>query len=352
MTALINELNSKKKLSRAQWIELFSAYDDESVRYAADLARNTSLGIFGRDIYFRGIIEFTNFCKNDCLYCGLRRSALGTERYRLSAEQIMECCREGYSLGCRTFVLQGGEDPYYTDERVCALVREIKYTFPDTAVTLSLGERSRQSYERLFQSGADRYLLRHETASKEHYEKLHPKSMSFEKRMACLQNLRDIGYQTGCGMMVGSPYQTAENLADDMLFIADFKPHMIGIGPFRSHYDTPLRGRPDGSSELTLFILSLCRIMEPDVLLPATTALDCGEEKGRQRAILAGANVIMPNLSPKAVRKNYRLYDKKPGLDQDAAASLLALKKQVEEIGYRMVVGRGDYKKEDSYGAE
>jgi len=344
MKALIDELAAKKRLSREDWVSLIAGRSAGDERYAAGLAREISEGLFGKRVFFRGIIEFTNYCKNDCLYCGLRRSACGTARYRLGQDEILSCCREGYALGYRTFVLQGGEDPFFTDERLCRIVRGVKALFPDTAVTLSVGERSRDSYQRLFDAGADRYLLRHETASKEHYEKLHPAEMSFANRMRCLQELRDIGYQTGCGMMVGSPFQTAENLAQDMEFICGFRPQMIGIGPFRPHHDTPFRDRPDGSSALTIFLMSLCRIMQPRVLLPATTALDCGADDGRTKAILAGANVIMPNLSPTGIRKNYLLYDGKPGLGQDAAASLASLRAQVEAIGYEMVVGRGDYK--------
>lgn len=351
MKELIDELNTNKRLAKGKWIKLLGSYNLDNARYAASLACSISQRIFGRNIFIRGIIEFSNICKNDCYYCGLRRSAHCAVRYRLPTKGILECCREGYRLGFRTFVLQGGEDGYFNDERVCAIIEKIKNNFPDAAVTLSLGERSRESYERLFGARAERYLLRHETASKTHYRKLHPAEMSFDHRMLCLHQLKEIGYQTGCGMMVGSPFQGVEDLADDMLFMSNFKPHMIGIGPYRSHYDTPFRESPNGSSELTLFILSLCRIMNPHVLLPATTALDCGESKGRQKAILSGANVIMPNLSPKAVRKDYLLYDQKPGLNQDAASSLFMLENQLKEIGYKMVVDRGDYK-EDNYGTQ
>jgi biotin synthase len=351
MKVLIDKLNADRKLSRKDWIKLISSYSLKDAQYAALLASDISQEVFDRNVFFRGIIEFTNICKNDCYYCGLRRSAKSVARYRLPGEEIFECCKEGYELGFRTFVLQGAEDDYYTDERVCAIVTSIKEAFSDVAVTLSLGERSKESYERLFKAGAERYLLRHETASKDHYRKLHPPGMSYERRILCLNQLREIGYQTGCGMMVGSPFQSIEDLADDMLFMEEFKPHMIGIGPFRSNHDTPFRESPDGSSELTLFLMSLCRIMNPYVLLPATTALDCNEDKGRQKAILAGANVIMPNLSPKEVRKDYLLYDRKPGLDQDAALNLMVLKKQMDEIGYKMVVDRGDYK-EENYGIE
>lgn len=343
MKALIDTLLTERTLSREAWISLFSGWQPEDAAYAAQAARRIAEERFGKKLYFRGIIEFTNRCGNDCYYCGLRRSSGETCRYHLTDDEILSCCRDGYEMGYRTFVLQGGEDPSDTDERICRLVARIKTDFPDTAVTLSIGEREKASYQAMFDAGADRYLLRHETALKAHYEKLHPKEMSFEHRMECLWNLREIGFQTGCGMMAGSPYQTAEALAEDMLFMERFRPHMIGIGPFRHHHATPFRDFPDGSSELTCFLISLCRIMLPEVLLPATTALGCEGEDGRKKAILSGANVIMPNLSPKAVRKQYLLYDHKPGLDQDAAESLSALSELASEIGYEMVVGRGDY---------
>ena len=335
MKELIDRLDSQKRLELEEWMALLSGFDAETANYAARRARALSLERFGKRVYFRGIVEFTNICRNDCLYCGLRCSNSHAVRYRLEPEEILACCREGYALGYRTFVLQGGEDPYYTDQVLCDLVSCITGEFPEAAVTLSVGERSRASYQRLFDAGARRYLLRHETAA--------PAEMSWENRMRCLRDLREIGYQTGCGMMVGLPGQTAEDLARDMVFLGEFRPQMIGMGPFLPHHDTPLGDCPAGSVELTLFLLSLSRIMLPDVLLPATTALDCGREDGRTRGILAGANVIMPNLSPASVRKDYLLYDGKPGLTQDAADSLRALAEAVDSIGYELVVGRGDY---------
>lgn len=343
MRGLIDRLDRQKRLELEEWTALLSGFDAGTADYAARRARELSLERFGKRVYFRGIVEFTNICRNDCLYCGLRRSNSHAVRYRLEPEEILACCREGYALGYRTFVLQGGEDPYYTDQVLCQLVSGITGEFPEAAVTLSVGERSRGSYQRLFDAGARRYLLRHETAAPALYRRVHPPEMSWENRMRCLRDLREIGYQTGCGMMVGLPGQTAEDLARDMVFLGEFQPQMIGMGPFLPHHDTPLRDCPAGSVELTLFLLSLSRIMLPDVLLPATTALDGGWEDGRTRGILAGANVIMPNLSPVAVRKDYLLYDGKPGLTQDAADSLRALREAVTSIGYELVVGRGDY---------
>ena len=343
MKALIDELAANRSLSNEKWVSLTGAFSAADAAYAAGLAREITDSVFGRRVYFRGIIEFTNHCRNDCFYCGLRRSAGDTARYRLTEEEILASAREGHALGYRTFVLQGGEDPYFTDDRLCRIVSGIRALFPDSAVTLSVGERSRESYRRLLAAGASRYLLRHETAVKSHYEKLHPPEMSFDNRMRCLRDLKELGYQTGCGMMVGSPFQTAEDLAQDMLFLCAFRPEMIGIGPFRPHHGTPFRDFPDGSAELSVFLMSLCRIMAPQVLLPATTALDCGGGDGRVKALLAGANVIMPNLSPTAIRKKYLLYDGKPGLEQDPEDSLATLRAQVEAAGFEMVIGRGDY---------
>ncbi|MBR6776887.1 MAG: [Clostridia bacterium] len=296
-------------------------------------------------VYVRGLIEISNFCRNDCFYCGIRRSNKKCDRYSLNKEDILSCCEEGYSLGFRTFVLQGGEDGYYTDAVMCDIVKEIKARFPDCAVTLSLGERSRESYQKLFDAGADRYLLRHETADAEHYSLLHPTELTLENRMKCLKDLRDIGFQVGAGFMVGSPFQTAEHLAKDLCFIADFKPDMCGIGPFVPHSDTPFGGYPTGSAVLTCFLLSVIRIIHPTVLLPATTALGTILPKGRELGILSGANVVMPNLSPATERKKYSLYNNKLSDGAESAQCLDELKKRVASVGCTIPVHRGDVKK-------
>ncbi|MDO4482590.1 MAG: [FeFe] hydrogenase H-cluster radical SAM maturase HydE, partial [Bacillota bacterium] len=295
-------------------------------------------------VYFRGIIEFTNICKNDCLYCGIRKSNPEQIRYRLTKEDILSCCREGYDLGYRTFVLQGGEDGFYSDDIIADIISDIRAAYPECAITLSIGEKSRESYEKFFNAGADRYLLRHETANPVHYSQLHPAELSLKNRIDCLKNLKEIGYQTGCGMMVGSPYQTIDNLAEDMIFLGEFKPQMVGMGPFIPHKDTPFRDFPPGSADLTLFLLSLVRLMLPRTLLPATTALGTLREDGRLKGILSGCNVIMPNLSPMSVRKKYLLYDNKAGTDVSPEESLNMLKQQVKKIGYEMSSERGDYK--------
>lgn len=315
----------------------------ESAAYLAEKANEVREKHYGRDVYIRGLIEFTNYCKNDCYYCGIRRSRQDVSRYRLSPEVILDCCRTGYDLGFRTFVLQGGEDPYWSDDRLEALIREIKAAHPDCAVTLSVGERSRESYQRLYDAGADRYLLRHETANPCHYEKLHPKELSLANRMECLKNLKEIGYQTGCGFMVGSPGQTLDDIVTDLLFIKDFRPEMVGIGPFLPSCGTPFESEPKGSPELTIKLLSIVRLMLPQVLLPATTALGTASGNGRERGILAGANVIMPNLSPMDVREKYLLYNNKIATGDEAAESVAHLRESMKNIGYQVVTSRGDF---------
>ena len=299
---------------------------------------------YGNRVFMRGLIEFSSYCKNDCYYCGLRRGNKNAERYRLTPEEILNCCENGYELGFRTFVLQGGEDGFYTDDLFCKIIGEIKEKFPDTAVTLPLGERSRESYKRLFDAGADRYLLRHETADRNHYERLHPKELSFDRRMDCLKSLREIGYQTGCGFMVGSPYQTTDCIVKDLRFIKDFKPHMVGIGPFIPHKDTPFKEEAAGTLELTLYLLAVIRLLLPKVLLPATTALGTISPTGREQGIKAGANVVMPNLSPVGVRKKYSLYDNKICTGEEAAECVNCLKRRIESTGRELAVARGDSK--------
>ncbi len=301
--------------------------------------------IYGNAIFIRGLIEVSNICRNDCLYCGIRRSNRNCDRYRLTRDEILSCAEEGYGLGFRTFVMQGGEDPFFSDDVLCGIVSEFKKRHPDCAVTLSMGERSRESYERLHAAGADRYLLRHETADPVHYGKLHPKEMSFENRMNCLRQLREIGYQVGCGMMVGSPYQTVMNLAKDLKFIEEFRPDMCGIGPFIPHKDTPFKDEPAGTAELTCFLLSVIRLIHPRVLLPSTTALGTIDPFGRENGILSGANVVMPNLSPVSVRKKYELYNNKIYSDAESAQRVARLKERMEAIGYEIVTDRGDIRR-------
>lgn len=340
---LLDELFYSESLSEEGYRKLLAAYEDEETAgYAYELARIRQKENFSNDIYIRGLIEFTNYCKNDCLYCGIRRSNGSAIRYRLSRAEILECADTGYVLGFRTFVLQGGEDPYFTDERLEDIIRGLKAKYPDCAVTLSLGERSRESYERLYLAGADRYLLRHETADRIHYERLHPPEMSWENRHRCLQDLKEIGYQVGCGMMVGSPGQTVEHIIEDLTFTKEFGPHMVGIGPFIPQKDTPFGNQPQGSLKLTLFLLALIRLMLPKVLLPATTALGTIHHEGREMGILAGGNVVMPNLSPVSVRKKYALYDHKICTGEEAAECRECLESRIESIGYRIVTARGD----------
>ena len=347
---LIRQLAADHTLSSGELLELLMLLEEERMTegcgpLAALLGKEADAvrrQYYGNKVYVRGLIEVSNYCKNDCFYCGIRRSNRGCERYRLTEEDILECCREGYELGFRTFVMQGGEDWNFNDSALCDMIRKIKVNHPESAVTLSFGERSEESYAALKAAGADRYLLRHETATKTHYEKLHPESMSFDNRMHCLRVLKKLGYQTGCGIMVGSPGQTPEDLVRDLEFIRDFRPEMCGIGPFIPHHATPFANQPAGTLDQTLYLLSIIRLLVPDILLPATTALGTIHPQGRELGIQAGANVVMPNLSPSGVRKKYELYNNKLSTGQESAQCLADLKERMAAIGYEVVTDRGD----------
>ena len=342
--ALLRELASSHRLEEEQYAQLVRGFDQEAAALAARLAVAARRPHYGDKVFIRGLIEIGNVCRNDCLYCGIRRSNARACRYRLSEEEILLCAEAGYRMGFRTVVLQGGEDAYFTDERLCRIVRALKAARPDRAVTLSVGERSRESYQKLFDAGADRYLLRHETATKAHYEALHPPGMSFENRMRCLADLKAIGYQTGCGFMVGSPGQTLADVARDLAFIRRFEPEMVGIGPFIPHRDTPLGAFPAGTVEMTCKLLAIIRLLLPNALLPATTALATLDPRGCEKGMLAGANVVMPNLSPPDAREKYALYEGKASAAGETADALSDLKKRMENIGYRVTIARGDHR--------
>lgn len=315
---------------------------NEPLAEAADIRRREN---YGDKVYIRGLIEFTNYCRNNCYYCGIRRGNKKAERYRLTKDEILLCCDEGYKLGFRTFVMQGGEDPYYTDEMICDIVSKIKSRYPDCAVTLSIGEKPRESYQAFFDAGADRYLLRHETADPEHYGKLHPEAMSLENRKECLFDLKEIGYQVGSGFMVGSPYQTTENLISDLRFLQKLQPDMIGIGPYITHADTPFAEFKSGDVMLTLRLVSILRLMFPYALIPSTTALGTIHPQGRELGLKAGANVVMPNLSPVSVRKLYSLYENKICTGEEAAQCRGCLERRVESAGYKIVTDIGNVRK-------
>lgn len=342
---LIDKLETTHSLEIEEYEYLITNRNLEATKYLTEKAITTRKQIYGNSVYIRGLIEISNICKNDCLYCGIRKSNKNCERYRLSENEILECCEEGYNLGFRTFVLQGGEDLYFTDEILSSIIKNIKTKYPDVAITLSLGERTKESYQKLFEAGADRYLLRHETYDLEHYQKLHPKEMSFNNRIDCLYNLKEIGYQVGCGFMIGSPYQTNLNIAKDLKFIENFKPDMCGIGPFIPHKATEFSELPSGTVELTCYLLSIIRLIHPPVLLPATTALGTISDTGREQGILAGANVVMPNLSPILVRKKYELYDNKISSGSESAQNKNELIDRMNKIGYEIITHRGDIKK-------
>ena len=340
---LIDRLEGSRDLSDAEFTELLLCEDSEAVAYLAERARVVREKIYGKEVYLRGLIEFTNYCKNNCKYCGIRCGNKNAERYRLSKEEILSCCDIGYELGFRTFVLQGGEDPYFNDDRMVDIVSAMRKNHPDCAITLSIGEREKESYQKLFDAGANRYLLRHETADKAHYEYLHPKEMSYDHRMQCLRDLKEIGYQVGCGMMVGSPGQKTEHYIKDLRFMQEFKPEMVGIGPFIPHHDTEYAGEKAGTVERTLKLLSIIRLILPEVLLPATTALGTIDPTGREKGILAGANVVMPNLSPGNVREKYLLYDNKICTGDEAAECIRCMAQRVSKVGYTVVQSRGDH---------
>lgn len=340
---LIEKLQQETVLAKDEFIYLIENCSEKDREILAAKAREIRESYYHKDVYIRGLIEFTNYCKNNCYYCGIRAKNRNAKRYRLQPEEILECVEEGYLLGFRTFVLQGGEDNAYSDKEIGHIILEIKKRHSDCAVTLSVGERERDVYLYWHNCGADRYLLRHETASKDHYEKLHPEDLSFERRMQCLWDLKEIGYQTGAGFMVGSPFQTAGHLAADLLFLKDLNPHMVGIGPFIAQKDSPFAQYVDGTLEQTLLLLSLIRLTLPKVLLPATTALGTIHPQGRELGILAGANVVMPNLSPASVREKYQLYDNKICTGEESAQGLQSLAGRIEAIGYHIVTARGDY---------
>ena len=339
----IDHIREERDISREVLEQLLTTDDAEVVEYLRKSARDVADSMYGKRIFLRGLIEISSHCKNDCLYCGLRRSNREAVRYRLTEEEIYDCCEQGYRLGFRTFVMQGGEDGWFNDERMCRIVRTVRQQYPDCAITLSLGERSRESYQALYDAGANRYLLRHETADAEHYARLHPAEMSWQHRIDCLHALKEIGYQVGCGFMVGSPYQTFDTLYKDLQFLRSFQPHMVGIGPFIAAHNTPFADQPNGKVSYTLRLLSIIRLLLPNVLLPATTALGTLHPRGREQGILHGANVVMPNLSPREHRKDYAIYDNKICTGDEAAECRSCMEMRMRVIGYETVVDRGDH---------
>lgn len=339
--SIIEKLYKTNDATKEELLYLLDNIDNESKGLLMDRAHKTRMKYYGNKVYVRGLIELTSFCKKGCLYCGLRRHNTNAQRYRLTKEQVLECVRKGDKLGYKTFVLQGGEDAYFTDEKIIDIIKAIKNEFPNNAITLSLGERSYESYKKLYEAGAERYLLRHESASKKLYESIHP-GEPFEKRRKCLKNLKEIGYQAGAGFMVGIPNQTNLDLVNDLRFVKDFEPAMCGIGPFIPHKETPLKDFEHGSLEKTVICLSIVRLLLPKVLLPATTALSSIDKNGRDEGLKAGGNVIMPNLSPMSVREKYSLYDNKAYiLDEDAEYRVM-IEENIKKAGFEIEISRGD----------
>ena len=343
MRNLVDTLRKNRTLSREEFKTLLTTRDNDTEEYLLSSARELAVKNFGKDIFLRGLIEFSNYCKRNCLYCGLRSDNRDLERYRLSKEEILDCCREGHRLGFRTFVLQSGEDEHYTTEKMVGIIQAIRAGYPDCAITVSVGEKDEDTYRAYYRAGANRFLLRHETISPEHYGKLHPPGMEIETRRECLNRLKDIGFQTGSGIMVGSPFQTIDNIVDDLYFLAELQPEMIGIGPYLPSRDTPFADQPAGSVELTIRLIAVFRLMHPDALIPATTALATIHPTGREMGILAGANVVMPNLSPLRVREKYQLYDNKACTRDEAAHCRGCLQRRLEKIGYTISEQRGDH---------
>ena len=341
MKAIIDKLYLENNLSENELIDLLNGMNEEDEKYLIEKAHDTRMQHYGDKVFVRGLVEFTNHCKRNCRYCGIRVGNKNADRYRLSLEEIIEACDEGHSLGYRTFVLQGGEDDYYTDDMIVQIVTEIKSKYPDSAITLSIGERSFESYKKYYDAGADRYLMRHETASKELYEALHP-GMSFENRRKCLRDLKEIGYQVGAGFMVGLPGQKNKDYVKDLMFLKELEPHMVGIGPFIPQKDTPLGKEDGGTLETTVIMLAITRLLLPDVLLPATTALGSIDPIGREKGLKAGANVVMPNLSPVSVRKKYALYDGKICTGDEAAECRMCIEGRINRAGFSVDLSRGD----------
>jgi biotin synthase len=345
MKELIHRLRETRKLQPDEYKQLLTSLTKEEQEYLFLNAREVAQEQFSNGIFIRGLIELTNYCKNDCYYCGIRRSNDKAQRYRLTKEEVLESCEEGYRLGFRTFVMQGGEDDSYTPKVMVDIIKSIREKYPDCAITLSLGEKDYDTYKQYYDAGANRYLLRHESINAEHYASLHPQGMTIQTRSECLFNLKKIGFQTGSGIMVGSPNQTIDNIVEDILFLEELQPQMIGIGPYLPYKDTPFKDKEKGSLELTLIVVAILRLMHPYALIPSTTALATIADDGRDKGILAGANVVMPNLSPIRFRKKYLLYNDKACMDDEAAESLASLQKRLEKIGYTISYDRGDFRK-------
>lgn len=340
---LVDILLREHHLESEGYWTLLDCNDESVLDYLHHKARQVADETFGKGIFVRGLVELTNVCRNDCYYCGIRKSNATIIRYMLTTKQVIKSCQQGYELGFRTFVLQGGELPRDKAQWLVELVKEIRQRWSDCAITLSLGEWTREVYEALREAGADRYLLRHETHNAEHYAKLHPADMSLNNRLQCLKWLKELGFQVGTGIMVGSPWQTIDNIVEDIEFIEQFKPEMIGLGPFVPQHDTPLGKYANGSAELTCKLYSIFRLMFPHALIPSTTALNTIDTNGRTMGIMAGANVVMPNLSPASVRGNYTLYDGKAITNAEAAEGIAQLESQLATIGYHIDWGRGDH---------
>ena len=343
MRCLVDTLRTCHDLAPDQYMALFTMRDPQDVEYLFGQAREVAQRQFGKGIYLRALIELSNVCRNDCLYCGIRRSNSRVTRYTLSHDQVLACCEQGYRVGFRTFVLQGGEWGEERSQWIADLIRDIRQGWPDCAITLSLGEHPRETYALWRQAGADRYLLRHETHNERLYSLLHPQELTIKHRLQCLNWLKELGYQVGAGIMVGAPYQSLKSIVEDIQYLVSFKPHMIGMGPFIPQHDTPFARFPAGSVDMTARLYAILRLALPQALIPSTTAMATLAPDGRIRGILAGANVVMPNLSPKDNRRHYALYDHKASLGAESVEGIKKLADELATIGYHIDWSRGDY---------
>lgn len=340
MKKLIEKASTLHRLEREELIALLEDENcNQNLFEAADSVRKNFVG---DEIHLRGLIEFSNICKNNCCYCGLRRDNRKISRYRLENAEILELAAHGAAMGLKTIVLQSGEDAYYGCERLCEIIRGIKRL--NVALTLSIGEKSLEDYQAYHAAGADRFLLRIETTDRTLYER-HDPEMSWEARRQCLTDLRRAGLEVGSGCLVGLPGQTVASLADDILFFKEIEADMIGIGPFIPHPDTPLGDASGGRLETALKVMALTRLLLPDINIPATTAMETLAQDGQIRALKAGANVIMPNITLTDYRRYYELYPGKSATGYTPDESLKKVVAKIESIGRKVALGFGFHEK-------
>ena len=347
MTKTIEQILEQDRFSKEDIIRLLKSKAEEEKALFAK-SSEIKLKYIGKNVYFRGLVEFSNICKKDCLYCGIRAGNSEVNRYDIADEEILKAAKFAYKNNYGSMVLQSGErsDQTFID-RIANLLKEIKkLSNNELGITISLGEQSKETYQKWFDAGAHRYLLRIESSNKELYQKIHPNNdeHSYERRLECLKNLQDIGYQTGTGVMIGLPFQTYDDLANDLLFMQDFDIDMVGMGPFIEHDETPMYQYRDqlmslnDRFRLTLKMIAVLRIMMKDINIASATALQAIDPLGREKALRIGANIIMPNITPTKERANYLLYQNKPCIDEGADDCTNCMEARINmadgEIGY------------------